>query len=68
MTIAKRGIFKMAEEWVKMSDAAKIIGVTASKLSRLAALGKIKVQRNPYDERTRLVDLSELREMFPPRK
>lgn len=52
------------EQWVTMSEAAKEIGVALSKISRLAAQGKIKSQTNPYDERTKLVDLVELRRYF----
>ncbi len=58
----------MNEEWVTMTEAAEKIGVTLSKISRLAALGRIRTQNNPYDERTKLVDLVELRKMFPARK
>lgn len=57
----------MAEQqgqWVTMSEAAKEIGVNLSKISRLASQGKIKSQVNPFDERTRLVDLDELRKYF----
>lgn len=57
----------MAEQWVTMSAAAKEIGISLSKISRLAAVGRIKSQDNPYDMRTRLVDLDELRQIFPPR-
>lgn len=57
----------MEEEWVTMSEAAAIIGINLSKISRLAATGRIKIQRNPYDERTKLVNLNELKEMFPPK-
>lgn len=57
----------VAEQWVTMSEAAHEIGISLSKISRLASVGKIKSQSNPYDMRTRLVDLMELKEMFPPR-
>lgn len=52
------------EQWVTISEAAKEIGVTLSKISRLATAGKIKSKTNPYDERTRLVDLVEIRKYF----
>jgi hypothetical protein len=52
------------QEWVPMSEAAKAIGVNLSKISRLASQGKIKSQNNPYDERTRLVDMVEVRKYF----
>ena len=52
------------DEWVTMTQAAKEIGVTLSKISRLASLKRIKTQYNPYDERTKLVDLNELKRLF----
>ncbi len=55
-------------EWVSMSDAAERLGISLSKISRLAALGRIQTQKDPYDERTKLVDFVELRKMFPPRR
>jgi len=55
-------------EWISMSDAAERLGISLSKISRLAALGRIQTQRDPYDERTKLVDFAELRRMFPPRR
>lgn len=55
-------------EWISMSDAAERLGISLSKISRLAALGRIQTQKDPYDERTKLVDFIELRRMFPPRR
>jgi DNA-binding MarR family transcriptional regulator len=55
------------DEWITMSEAAKRLGITLSKISRLAALNRIETQHNPYDERTKLVNYAELRRMFPPR-
>jgi len=57
----------MDEEWITMSEAASRLGISLSKISRLAAVGRIKTNLNPYDERTKLVDFTELRAMFPPR-
>ena len=57
----------MNEEWITMSEAASRLGISLSKLSRLAAMGRIKTEHNPYDERTKLVDFTELQAMFPPR-
>ena len=51
-------------EWVTMTQAASTIGVNLSKISRLAATGRIKTQENPFDERTKLVNLEELRRIF----
>jgi hypothetical protein len=52
------------EDWIPMSQAARKIGVSLSKISRLALDGRIKSKLNPRDERVKLVDLSELKAMF----
>jgi hypothetical protein len=59
----------MSEQWVPMSEAAfhlKTEGfdVSTSKISRMATKGTIKVERDPVDQRVRLVDLNQLRELF----
>ena len=56
------------DEWITMSEAAKRLGINLSKISRLAALGRIETRYNPYDERTKLVNFAELRRMFPPKQ
>jgi DNA-binding MarR family transcriptional regulator len=56
------------EEWITMSEAARRIGVSVPKISRLAANGKIATQRDPYDERVKLVNFAELRQIFPERR
>jgi len=57
-----------SSEWISMSEAAERLGISLSKISRLAALGRIETQKDPYDERTKLVNFVELRKMFPPRR
>jgi len=57
------------EQWMTMGDAVftlrnEGITVSISKLSRLANTKKIKVSRDPLDERVRLVDVVELRNYF----
>lgn len=52
------------EDWVPMSDAAKIIGVSSAKISRLAARGKIETRLDLKDERVKLVSISELKAYF----
>ncbi len=59
---------EVQDEWITMSEAAKRLGISLSKISRLASLNRIETQHNPYDERTRLVNFTELRRMFPPRR
>jgi hypothetical protein len=59
----------MNEEWATLSDAAfqlrtEGINVSVSKLSRMASKGEIKTANDPTDQRVRLVDLNELRQMF----
>jgi len=53
--------------WTQLSDAAKEIEISRTKLSRLVREKRIKSKRDPRDERVVLVDMQELRVMFPPR-
>ena len=59
---------EVQDEWITMSEAAKRLGVSLSKISRLASFNRIATQHNPYDERTKLVNYAELRRIFPPRR
>jgi DNA-binding MarR family transcriptional regulator len=52
----------MAEQWVTMKVAAKRLNIPASKISRWANRGLIQAKPNPFDRRSRLVDLAELQE------
>lgn len=52
------------DDWVSMSEAAKIVGVSTAKISRLAAKGKIQTKMDLRDERVKLVSISELRAYF----
>jgi hypothetical protein len=56
------------DEWIPMRQAAQRIGTTATKISRLAAHGRITTRLDPYDERVKLVNFAELRRIFPERK
>jgi len=47
-----------------MAEAAKEIGVSASKISRIAAKGKFKIRKDRRDERVRLVDVDEIRKFL----
>jgi DNA-binding MarR family transcriptional regulator len=51
-------------DWVSMSEAAKIVGVSTAKISRLAAKGKIQTRLNLKDERVKLVSITELKSYF----
>jgi DNA-binding MarR family transcriptional regulator len=52
----------MAEQWVTMKVAAQRLGIPANKISRWANRELIQSKPNPFDRRSRLVDLVELRE------
>jgi len=52
------------EQWMSMRTAAKRLGVSPNKISRLASKGKIKWRANPLDERVHLVDFNELKTLF----
>jgi DNA-binding MarR family transcriptional regulator len=52
----------MAAHWVTMKVAAQRLSLPASKVSRWANKGLIQVKPNPFDRRSRLVDLIELQE------
>jgi hypothetical protein len=56
------------EQWMPLTEAAKEIGISAAKLSRMVRDGKVASQKDPYDERRTLVNFIELRKIFPPRK
>lgn len=57
------------EQWVPMTEAAfhlKTEGfdISTSKISRMASKGRIRVERDPIDQRVRLVELNQLRGLF----
>jgi hypothetical protein len=55
---------QMDEQWMPMRQAAKRLGVSPNKISRLAEKQKIKTRETPLNERVRLVDLNELKALF----
>ncbi len=56
-----------SDQWLPLTEAARQIGISAAKLSRMAKEGRVNTQKDPYDERLVLVNMEELRRMFPPR-
>lgn len=52
----------MVEQWVTMKVAAEKLGIPANRISRWANKGLLQVKANPFDRRSRLVDLTELQE------
>jgi len=51
-------------EWIPLTEAAKRIGVSHGKLSRMAKQSRISSQKNPFDERETLVNMAELNRIF----
>lgn len=52
----------MAEQWMTMKVAAEKLDIPANRISRWANKGLIQVKPNPFDRRSRLVNLIELQE------
>ena len=52
----------MTEQWVTMKVAAKRLNISANKISRWANRGLIQTRDNPFDRRSRLVNLIELQD------
>lgn len=51
----------MAEQWVTMRTAATNLNIPFSQVSRWAARGVIQSKPNPFDKRSKLVELNEVR-------
>lgn len=56
------------EQWIPLSEAARRVGVSQAKLSRMVKLGQLKTKKNPKDERQTLVDLNQLQSIFYPQE
>ncbi len=54
------------ENWVPMSVAAKRLGVSQSKISRMAAKRLISTRKDPKDDRVILVSMEQLYRIFNP--
>lgn len=52
------------DEWITMSEAARRLGTTPNKLSRMADKGQIQARKDPFDDRVRLVNYAELYRLF----
>jgi hypothetical protein len=57
---------QVAEQWVPLVEAARKMGISASKLSGMARRGEVQSRKDPKDKRKVLVDLAELRKLFYP--
>jgi excisionase family DNA binding protein len=56
------------EDWRGITEAAKLVGVSYSKISRLVLQGRLRSRKDPYDERKNLVNMSEVWAIFPRRR
>jgi len=55
---------RVPEEWVTMSEAARRLGTTVNKISRMADKKQIQTQKDPYDDRVKLVNYAVLYQLF----
>ncbi len=45
----------MNEDWINLSEAARLLNVSRPKMSKLVASGALRTQNDPLDERAKLV-------------
>ncbi len=57
----------MTEQWVTMKEAAKALGTSPSKISRLASIGLIEIKEDLIDRRIKLVNLDQVTELLQSR-
>jgi hypothetical protein len=62
--IAPHQSFIPRKDWVSIKGAARQLKISPNKIARLVNPGKIRTQEDPLDERIRLVELNELRNLF----
>lgn len=55
-------------EWKPLTEAAREVGISPAKLSGLVKRGLVETEKDRRDERLTLVNMTQLREMFPPRR
>jgi predicted site-specific integrase-resolvase len=48
-------------KWVTIKQASQELGIAYIKISRMSRKGQIKSERDPLNDRTRLVDIDEIR-------
>lgn len=53
-----------AGEWITASQAARMLGVSLNKVSRMIKRGALETRAHPLDARIRLVRLSQVRQML----
>jgi hypothetical protein len=58
----------MNDTWVTMREAAQELGVSPSKISRLAAIKAIDVREDEIDRRIKLVRLEQIQAILNRRK
>lgn len=52
------------EEWKRLTDAAREVGISAAKLSGWVKRGRVPSKKDPFDERATLVDMTTLRRIL----
>jgi hypothetical protein len=56
-----KGVLAMTDTWVTMREASQELGVSPSKISRLAAIKAIEVRSDEIDRRIKLVNLEQVK-------
>jgi hypothetical protein len=62
--ISQKGRVEKWPEKMKLSEARKFLGVSASKMTTLVGSGRIAVEDDPLDRRVRLVRRSDLEKLL----
>ena len=57
----------MTEQWVTIQDAAKAVGRNKYAISRLVKHGVLTTKVNPVDNRMKLVNLAQVKELYSTR-
>jgi predicted XRE-type DNA-binding protein len=54
----------MTDSWMTMKEAAKTLGISNSRISRLASIGAIEVKTSTIDKRIKVVNVDQIKELI----
>lgn len=62
-------VMDMSQEsdWRPLTEVAQELGISATTLSNRVKRKEIKSKKDPYDRRVTLVNMSDVRRLYPPR-
>lgn len=52
------------ENWKRLTDAAREVGISSAKLSNMVKQGRVSSKKDARDERVTLVDVNELKRVL----